>query len=1261
MATGTTATVLALIGGAVILAVIAPLFFDIGGTGNFQTGTAINFAERAFCIIDTSPTNATCDQVDDTLILLGNGIDISSDFATDTVTFTANFNDTTTASNIGSGSEVFAQQVLDNLEFRTLTTSGNGVELTQSANEIQFNLNAIPKSAVSDTGTWEVSEIPVLTRAKISDFLPITKVDVEDTGTFGWSEISKSGSFLNEIGAPTSSYGFNSQIITSYGTPVSSTDVQRVDRLGLQDLDASELCTNGQGRVFNSTTSKFQCVANGSGEANTVSNIGTGDGWFKQKVGVNFEFKTVIGTTGITVTNNANDLTLGISSISKNQVDDAGQFGWSEINKTGSFLNEIGAPTSSYGFNSQRLTGLGTPTSSTDAQRADKIGNATISFNTFPTNNQIPKYNSTSNQVEWQADTDTNTGENNTDSNVGTGDGWFKQKVGFNSEFKSVIGSGGITVTNNANDLTLGISSISKNQVDDAGQFGWTEINKTGSILNDIGAPTSSYSFNSQRLTSLGLPTSATDAQRMDRIGNATITLTPPTDMLFARFNSTSNQVEWLAGNAGENTTATNLGAGRQVFAQEVGDQLQFRTITTSGGGLSSSNSSTTITITLEEIPKSQIDGAGTWAVSDIPILPKTKINTTGVFDWTEINKTGSILNDIGAPTSSYSFNSQRLTSLGTPISSTDAQRMDRIANQTISLTAPTNNQIPKFNSTSNQVEWQTDAGGTVGNTIEQGNSYVNVTDTGTGQVNIGIDGTVEFQFFANLLDTLGATIDNVGALISNSGNPADSGAIRLGNNELIGWEASPSGTDVDLRVDSSEDFLFSSSANNINLNSNPITGGILGALLDTSGNRITSLPSTLVSTTDAQRADRIANNTISFTAPTNNQVLKFNTTSNQAEWQTDAGGSSSGTSGQVAWWNATNTLTSSSTLQYDNSLNRLGVGGTPTATFHVIASGSVSQRISSGGDNTQYLQVRIPDTTSVFLEHTNSGTTRTEMKFNGTGQKAIHGGDDGTLASGNVPTGSVVISNGALCVDNGTAACDDANRTRGQIYAKSITITAIDLAENYPIAQPVKAGDVVCHLKNGNFAGFCGGRYDTNVLGIVSTSPAIVLGSSVNTKQIDCLDKVNQNEDACINLKIPEFRIWEQCVNDNGGDTEVCIDLHLNSVFDQMLNQKSFFQSFVDPTIEFAPIALAGRVPVKVDCSFPITEGDPLVSGDTDGIAISYFSEKAGVAVIDPNTGLASLDQASVNKLFNLSGAVFARALESCPSGTATIEAWVS
>ena len=63
------------------------------------------------------------------------------------------------------------------------------------------------------------------------------------------------------------------------------------------------------GFIFSgSTTTEAESTPSGGGEANTGSNVGTGDGVFKQKTGVDLEFKTLIGGTNVTITNNANDL-----------------------------------------------------------------------------------------------------------------------------------------------------------------------------------------------------------------------------------------------------------------------------------------------------------------------------------------------------------------------------------------------------------------------------------------------------------------------------------------------------------------------------------------------------------------------------------------------------------------------------------------------------------------------------------------------------------------------------------------------------------------------------------------------------------------------------------------------------------------------------------------------------------------------------------------------------------------------------------------
>ncbi len=54
--------------------------------------------------------------------------------------------------------------------------------------------------------------------------------------------------------------------------------------------------------------------------------------------------------------------------------------------------------------------------------------------------------------------------------------------------------------------------------------------------------------------------------------------------------------------------------------------------------------------------------------------------------------------------------------------------------------------------------------------------------------------------------------------LISGAADPADAGVIRMGNAELIGWEASPAGTDVTVTVDSSGGMQSSGTFNAVTL-----------------------------------------------------------------------------------------------------------------------------------------------------------------------------------------------------------------------------------------------------------------------------------------------------------------------------------------------------------------------------------------------------------------------------------------------------------
>jgi hypothetical protein len=130
---------------------------------------------------------------------------------------------------------------------------------------------------------------------------------------------------------------------------------------------------------------------------------------------------------------------------------------------------------------------------------------------------------------------------------------------------------------------------------------------------------------------------------------------------------------------------------------------------------------------------------------------------------------------------------------------------------------------------------------------------------------------------------------------------------------------------------------------------------------------------------------------------------------------------------------------------------------------------------------------------------------------------------DTTSILSSNVPIGSLVLGNGALCVDNGGNDCSAAPLVQGKIYVDDITLNDIDLAEDFPIEQEdqVQPGDIVAidsHVgqkcvdfsRDANGTLTCAKSIDgllpfvtrssssgnlKRVIGVVSTDPGVLLG----------------------------------------------------------------------------------------------------------------------------------------------------------------------
>ena len=106
-----------------------------------------------------------------------------------------------------------------------------------------------------------------------------------------------------------------------------------------------------------------------------------------------------------------------------------------------------------------------------------------------------------------------------------------------------------------------------------------------------------------------------------------------------------------------------------------------------------------------------------------------------------------------------------------------------------------------------------------------------------------------------------------------------------------------------------------------------------------------------------------------------------------------------------------------------------------------------------------------------------------------------------------------MLIPKGILCVDSNNSGCPAAGAgTVGTVYASSTAITAIDLAENYPVTDAsIEAGDVVA-LDAENELNIVKATTQTrsNLAGIISSAPGVLLGRKVeNSKPLALAGRV--------------------------------------------------------------------------------------------------------------------------------------------------------
>jgi len=182
---------------------------------------------------------------------------------------------------------------------------------------------------------------------------------------------------------------------------------------------------------YNESSGKFEnqpLSSGGTTLVTTASNVGTGDGLFKQKNIQDLEFKSLTAGAGITLTANADDVQITATGAT----DTASNLGSGEQ----VFSSKVAGD-----FQFRTLT--------------EGAGNINLSVTTV------------ADEVHF-----INTAEINTASNLGAGEGIFALKDGEDLTFKSIIGGDNITVTSDATTVT--IASAAEANTAYSYQFGLT-------------------------------------------------------------------------------------------------------------------------------------------------------------------------------------------------------------------------------------------------------------------------------------------------------------------------------------------------------------------------------------------------------------------------------------------------------------------------------------------------------------------------------------------------------------------------------------------------------------------------------------------------------------------------------------------------------------------------------------------------------------------------------------------------------------------
>jgi hypothetical protein len=310
--------------------------------------------------------------------------------------------ETNTASNVGSGTGIYASKVGVDLRFKSLVA---GTNVTLSATSTEITINASGGSGSGEANT--ASNIGTGTGIfSVKSGVDLQFKSLKALTTSGLGITSDATSITYSLAATGANVGTGTGVFAQKNATTGNFEFKTIvagTNVTLSNT-ATEITINATG-------------GSGSGEVNTASNIGTGTGVFSAKVGVDLQFKSLkaLTTSGLAITSDTNSITYSWAATGAN----------------------LGAGTGVF------------------AQKNVTTGN--LEFKSIVAGTNVTLSN-TSTAITINA-TGGGSGEINTASNLGTGTGVFASKVGVDLQFKSLKAGTNVTITSTSTDITITAAS----------------------------------------------------------------------------------------------------------------------------------------------------------------------------------------------------------------------------------------------------------------------------------------------------------------------------------------------------------------------------------------------------------------------------------------------------------------------------------------------------------------------------------------------------------------------------------------------------------------------------------------------------------------------------------------------------------------------------------------------------------------------------------------------------------------------------------